>query len=80
VRDILAECDGVVRWGGDDMTHPKDGHFQIDVPPGDARLRAVAAKISGWQDKPGQDAGAPADPGSPIRRAAARSLQLRQQR
>lgn len=37
IRDILAEYDGVVRWGGDERV-PKESHFQVDVPPGDARI------------------------------------------
>ncbi|MGW5650969.1 hypothetical protein [Streptomyces humi] len=56
VRDILAECEGVVRWGGDEPT-PKESHFQIDVGPGDPLLKTVAAKIAGWDDTPGRGAG-----------------------
>lgn len=53
VRDILAECEGVIRWGGDE-TNPMEGHFQIDVKPGDRKLRVLAARIDGWNRKPGQ--------------------------
>lgn len=31
IRDILAELDGVVRWGGDDR-RPNEALFSIDVP------------------------------------------------
>jgi hypothetical protein len=41
IRDILADCAGVVWWGGDGQP-VKQSHFQIDVPPDDPRLRAVA--------------------------------------
>ncbi|MEV7087829.1 hypothetical protein AB0O07_18360 [Streptomyces sp. NPDC093085] len=57
IEDILAECQGVVAWGGE--TSPlKQSHFQIDVPPGDARLRKLVARINGWSEHPGQGAGA----------------------
>jgi hypothetical protein len=78
IRDILAECEGVVRWGGDDKAAPKEGHFQIDVLPGDARLKRVAAKIRSWQEKPGTGAGSPADPFEDTRRSAAKALERKQ--
>ncbi|MEV4628146.1 hypothetical protein AB0J90_17875 [Micromonospora sp. NPDC049523] len=78
VRDILAECEGVVRWGGDDPYQPKEGHFQIDVAPGDPALKRVAAKIGGWRDRPGMGAGSPVDLAQPGRRSAARALERRQ--
>lgn len=56
IRDVVAECEGVVRWGGD-LRPAKESHFQIDVPPGDARLAAVAAKIASWRHEPGAGAG-----------------------
>ncbi|WP_394617293.1 hypothetical protein JNUCC0626_48130 [Lentzea sp. JNUCC 0626] len=56
IRDVLAECDGVVRWGGD-LRPAKESHFQIDVPPGDSRLAAAAAKIASWRSEPGEGAG-----------------------
>lgn len=57
VRDILAECEGMVRWGGDERT-PKESHFHIAVKPGDRRLTALATRIAGWDSRPGQGAGA----------------------
>ncbi|MFF4273412.1 hypothetical protein [Streptomyces sp. NPDC001536] len=56
LRDILKECQEVVAWGGD-FRHPNESHFQIDVPPSDARLKRLAARIRGWEDTPGQGAG-----------------------
>lgn len=53
IRDILADCEGVVRWGGDDRT-PDESLFSIDVPPGDPRLAAVAAKLRAWELTPGR--------------------------
>ncbi|TDC22655.1 hypothetical protein E1265_15115 [Streptomyces sp. 8K308] len=57
VRHILAECDGVVRWGGDE-TVPKESHFQVDVRPGDARLTRLARIIRRDTATPGRGAGA----------------------
>ena len=71
IRD-LAECEGVVRWGGDDKACPKEGHFQIDVLPSDGRLDHVAAKIRASRDKPGKGAGSLVDPLLSTCRAAAR--------
>jgi hypothetical protein len=58
IRRILADCEGVVSWHGDDPVRAGEGHFSIGVPPGDARLARVAAKIRGWQATPGMGAGA----------------------
>jgi hypothetical protein len=80
VRDILAECAGVVRWGGDDPTTPKESHFQIDVRPGDPALAKLAGTIRGWNGHHGQGAGAPHDPLDPTRRAAAQDLERRQRK
>lgn len=77
VRDILAELDGVVRWGGDDRT-PDESLFYIDVRPGDKRLTQVAARIRGWQLEPGAGAGAPVNVLSGSRRKAAEALARRQ--
>src|SRR5690606_26733482 len=77
VRDILAECDGIVRWGGDEPT-PKESHFQIDVGPEDQRLRVLAAKISQWDRTPGKGAGS-VDAFLPSRRRVARDMEQRQE-
>ncbi|KPH99575.1 hypothetical protein OK074_0704 [Actinobacteria bacterium OK074] len=77
VRDILADCEGVVKWGGDFAT-PDESHFQIDVPPGSTELTRVAAKLRTWNATPGEGAGVAQDPRDAERRAAARELQRRQ--
>ncbi|MFF7437074.1 hypothetical protein [Streptomyces sp. NPDC008122] len=56
IRAILAECDGVVRWGGDDK--PVDESlFYIAVGPLDPRLADLAARIREWNATPGRGAG-----------------------
>jgi hypothetical protein len=64
VRDILSDCEGVVKWGGDFVQSgarpdelPDEGHFQIDVPPADVRLERVARKLRIWGATPGLGAG-----------------------
>lgn len=76
IRDVLAECEGVVRWGGDFRKTPKEGHFRVDVRPDDPALARVADKIGGWVGAP--DRGAPADPFAPGRRPVAERLAQRQ--
>lgn len=56
VRDILAECEGVVAWGGTFPT-PNESHFHIAVPPSAPRLRHLARRIHEWSDAPGAGAG-----------------------
>ncbi|MER7665815.1 hypothetical protein [Streptomyces sp. NPDC096193] len=77
VRDILAELDGVVRWGGDDK-QPDESLFSIDVAPGSPRLRRLAAELRGWREHPGRGAGVPADPLDADRREAAEALTRKQ--
>ncbi|MFJ8616123.1 hypothetical protein [Streptomyces clavifer] len=77
VRDILAECGGVVRWGGDDRK-PDESLFSLDVPPGDERLKETAARIRSWNHTPGLGAGAPVDPLQSQRRRAAERLAAQQ--
>ncbi|GAA2520580.1 MULTISPECIES: twin-arginine translocation signal domain-containing protein [Streptomyces] len=77
IRDILAECEGVIRWGGDDST-PDESLFYIDVPPGDERLVRVALKIRGWAYTPGRGSGVLVDPLQPRRRKAAERLAAQQ--
>lgn len=77
IRDVLAECDGVVRWGGDDK-HPDEALFYIDVEPGDGRLPKTAEKIRGWDWTPGEGAGSGVDPLQPSRKRAAERLARQQ--
>ncbi|MBP2475595.1 hypothetical protein JOF53_004467 [Crossiella equi] len=74
VRDVLAECEGVVRWGGDDRGAPAEGLFRVAVAPGDRRLERVAAKIDDWRRTPGRGAGTPVEVFQPERRRAAELL------
>ncbi|UGY92608.1 hypothetical protein [Streptomyces gobiensis] len=76
IRDILADLDGVVRWGSD-LSPVKESHFHIDVPPGDSRLKKVAAKLEVWDHTPGRGAGT-IDAVAPSRRKTARKLELQQ--
>ncbi|MFE5560685.1 hypothetical protein [Streptomyces sp. NPDC056544] len=73
VRDVLAELEGVVRWGGGDST-PDESLFYLDAPPGDDRLTRVAARLRGWQEDPARGAGTHVDVQDPRRRQAAQEL------
>ncbi|MFJ6899398.1 hypothetical protein [Streptomyces hokutonensis] len=70
IRDILADCEGLVRWGGADR-RPYEGLFYLDVKPGDPRLEKVAAKLRAWDGAPGQGAGVLVDMSQPARRRRA---------
>lgn len=77
VRDILVDCAGVVRWGGDD-TVPDESLFSIATKPGDERLVRVAGGLRRRTAVPGQGAGSGPDPFRPERREAAERLARRQ--
>lgn len=77
IRDILASLDGVVRWGGDDP-RPDESLFSVDVPPGDARLMAVGARLRGAEELPAARVGVAIDVAAPARRRAAAALRQRQ--
>ncbi|MFI1360455.1 hypothetical protein ACH4TV_43790 [Streptomyces sp. NPDC020898] len=79
VRDILADCDGTVVWGGD-LTPVKASHFHIAARPGDRTLARVAARLDTTRPTASrsQTAGTFADPAAPPRRAKARRLQQAQ--
>ncbi len=66
VADILADCQGVIAWGGH-AKPVKESHFQIDVHPGDPRLAQLARRIRGEDAGPGSGAGS-IDPFLPSRR------------
>ncbi|GAA4306366.1 hypothetical protein GCM10023086_24570 [Streptomyces venetus] len=76
VRDILAELDGVVRWGGD-FTPAKESHFEIGVKPGHPRLKGVARKILGWEEGPEDQGAGATEAFDPERRGRARAFARR---
>jgi hypothetical protein len=53
VRDILAQCDGLVRWGGDRQTGPVEGRFELAVPATDPKLGALAGRLGLRSAEPG---------------------------
>ncbi|WP_082771821.1 hypothetical protein [Actinoplanes sp. TFC3] len=57
VRDIIAECDGLLAWGGDAAV-PSEGRFSLTVAPGDAQLRTLAKRLNGFETKRAQRVGA----------------------
>ncbi|WP_432103421.1 hypothetical protein [Streptomyces sp. bgisy091] len=72
VRDIIADTEGLVRWGGDDRP-AQEGLFYLVAGPDDRSTARVAAKIRAWDVTPGLGAGVVADmTGSARRRRAAR--------
>ncbi|MGW3730899.1 hypothetical protein [Streptomyces sp. NPDC000851] len=73
VRDILADCEGVVRWGGDD--DPADESlFYIDRGPDDASVRRLADRLRRAEATPGEGAGVTVDVLAPSRRDRAKRL------
>ncbi|MEU7582276.1 twin-arginine translocation signal domain-containing protein [Streptomyces sp. NPDC041068] len=73
VRDILADCRGVVRWGGDDS--PVDESlFYLDRGPDDELVRQVADKLRIGEATPGEGAGAEVDVMATSRREQADQL------
>ena len=59
IRDILAECDGMVRWGGDGKSSPAESRFAIAVRATDPRLRALAQRLDGRTARPGAEMARP---------------------
>jgi hypothetical protein len=45
IRDILAECDGLVRWGGDLAKKPQESRFALATAPAEPRLHALAGRM-----------------------------------
>ncbi|AZS84144.1 hypothetical protein AB0465_02475 [Streptomyces griseoviridis] len=76
VRDILAELDGVVAWGGDFKT-PKESHFEIALKPSHPRVKGVARKILGWNDGPGNAGAGATDAFDPKRLKVSRTFRQR---
>jgi hypothetical protein len=78
LRDVLADCEGVVRWGGDDS--PVDESlFYIDRGPDDELIREVADRLRLAEATPGHGAGVNVDVLSKSRRSRA-DLLAEQQR
>lgn len=73
LRDILAECGGVVRWGGDD-DEVDESLFYLVPGPADRRVRELADRLRGWGARPGEGAGTPVDVFAPARRSEADRL------
>ncbi|WP_319727192.1 hypothetical protein [Streptomyces sp. MB09-01] len=77
IRDVVAELDGVVRWGGD-ARKPDEALFYLAVGPGDRRLTEVAAKLRSWNEQPDAGPGTGVDVLDAERRGAAKSLENKQ--
>ncbi|MEV7871022.1 hypothetical protein AB0P17_34105, partial [Streptomyces sp. NPDC088124] len=73
IRDIVADTEGVVRWGGEDR-RAYEGLFYLTVRPGDQRLRRIASKIRAWDETPGTGAGTVPDVTESSRRRRAAAL------
>ncbi|MDI2020247.1 hypothetical protein SAMN05660916_00853 [Arthrobacter sp. 31Cvi3.1E] len=56
LRSILAECEGVVAWGGDARV-VDEALFEIVCGPRDKRVSHIADKIRSWSERPGVGAG-----------------------
>ncbi|MEV8023061.1 twin-arginine translocation signal domain-containing protein [Streptomyces sp. NPDC086554] len=77
VRDILADCESVVRWGGDD--NPVDeALFYLDRSPDSHQVRDLARKLRQGEVTAGQGAGTTVDPLSKARRERAQRLARQQ--
>jgi hypothetical protein len=59
VRDILAEGDGLLRWGGDRAVEPVESRFELAVPASDPRLRALADRLDRQVARPGAEMARP---------------------
>ncbi|MGR8007612.1 hypothetical protein [Streptomyces hypolithicus] len=79
IRDILAELNGVIRWGGDDRV-PDESLFYIAVRANDPRLMKASGSIRTWRATPGLGAGTAIDVLNADRRKAAQTLESRQRR
>ncbi|MEU6183266.1 hypothetical protein [Streptomyces coeruleorubidus] len=72
VRDILAGCEGVVRWGDDEPVD--ESLFYLDRGPGDASVRKLADRRRLAEATPGDGAGVTVDVLAPSRRDRAKRL------
>ena len=62
VRDILAECDGLVRWGGDRAADPVESRFELAVSASDPRVGALADRLGRRAAQPGAEMARPFTP------------------
>ncbi|MFD9837296.1 hypothetical protein [[Kitasatospora] papulosa] len=76
VRDILAELDGAVTWGGD-LAAPKESHFELAHKPGHPKIKGVARTIRGWKEGPGNAGAGTVDAFDPKRRTRAEAFARR---
>ncbi|NEA44331.1 hypothetical protein [Streptomyces sp. SID11385] len=77
LRDILADCEGVVRWGGDDS--PVDESlFYVDRGPADPHVRKLADTLREGEARPGQGAGKSVNVMAEARRTRANDLARKQ--
>ncbi|GLW33684.1 hypothetical protein [Actinoplanes regularis] len=78
IRDIVAQCDGLLSWGGDSPRTPREGRFEIAVRPDDRTLRALAKRLDTDAETPGRRVGAgTALPFTPDRIRRAESIRRR---
>lgn len=73
LRDILADCAGTVRWGGDDRS-PDQSLFYIDVPPDHVGLQELAETLRSAAETPGAGPGMTVPFLQPERRSRARAV------
>jgi hypothetical protein len=60
VRDILAECDGLVRWGGDrTSTEVQESRFELVTSATDPRLSVVGQRLGKRSARPGAEMARP---------------------
>ncbi|NYE44770.1 hypothetical protein [Streptomyces fulvorobeus] len=78
VRDILADCQGTVRWGGDDSS-VDESLFYLDRGPDDAEIRKIADMFRTAETTPGQGAGTEVNVHAAARRKRAKQLVRQQQ-
>lgn len=53
VRDVLADCEGLVWWGGDATDVPCEGHFHLVPAPDDPAVARLAQRLARSHGRPG---------------------------
>lgn len=76
VRDILAELEGAVSWGGD-FDRPKESHFEVAHPPGHRTVKAAVRKVLDWKNSPGGEGAGTVNAFDSARRAKAQEFNRR---